>query len=47
MLLRLIENENTRKEYGKMARKNVDRYSPDKVMQQWINLFNELVKEVK
>lgn len=42
-LVYLLKNEITRKEMGLKARANVQRYSKDKVMKQWICLFNHLV----
>lgn len=39
----LIENEEIRKEMGKKARINVKRFAEDVIMQQWIQLFNELL----
>lgn len=43
-LLGLMKNENLRIKMGKEAKDNSSRYSLEKIMQQWINLFNELVK---
>lgn len=40
----LIENQNTRKEMGIKARKNIKRYSPDIIMNQWDLLFKNLLK---
>lgn len=39
----LIENEEKRKEMGKKARINVRRFAEDTIMQQWIQLFNNLL----
>lgn len=39
----LIQNEEKRKNMGKKAHQNIARYSKDKVMLQWKNLFEELV----
>lgn len=41
----LIENEEKRKEMGQNATINIQRYSVDKVMKLWINLFKELHAE--
>ncbi len=40
----LIENPDMLKTFGKKARKNVLRYSRDKVMHQWVDLFDSLTK---
>jgi len=39
----LIENDELRKDMGNMASINVQRYSKDKIMNQWIGLFESLV----
>lgn len=39
----LIENEEKRKEMGKNAAKNIQRFSEEKVMKKWNDLFLELV----
>ena len=36
----LIENPSERKAYGQRARINIQRYSQDKIMKKWIDLFN-------
>lgn len=41
----LIENENIRKEMGRKARMNIERFKEEKIMQQWIRLFNNLLTE--
>ena len=41
----LIKNENQRKIMGKKAHENIARYSKEKVMLQWKNLFEELVNK--
>ena len=41
----LIKNENQRKIMGKKAHENIVRYSKEKVMLQWKNLFEELVNK--
>lgn len=41
----LIEHEDERISMGKKARENVKRFDKEKIMQQWIDLFNELTKE--
>lgn len=38
----LIENEEKRKSMGKNAAQNIQRFSEDKVMQKWLDLFAEL-----
>lgn len=40
----LIENENSRKEMGKNAIRNIQRFSEDKVMKKWNDLFLELTQ---
>lgn len=40
----LIEHEEERKAFGKKAKENVKRYSPENVMPQWEKLFEELIK---
>lgn len=40
----LIIDEEKRKLFGKNARKNIQRYSQDKIMNQWKELFEELVR---
>ena len=39
----LIVDEKKRKLFGNNARKNVQRFSQEKIMTQWKNLFEELV----
>ncbi len=39
----LIKDEHIRKEMGKMASKNIERFSVEKIMNQWKALFEELV----
>ncbi len=41
----LIENEPLRKMMGVNARKNIQRYSKDVVMKQWVDLFELLLKQ--
>lgn len=41
----LIENEDLRKEMGKRAKINIQRYKEENIMEQWQNLFNELLSE--
>lgn len=38
----LIENEDIRKEMGRKARINIERFKEEKIMQQWIDLFNSI-----
>ncbi|MCA0133495.1 glycosyltransferase family 4 protein [Winogradskyella alexanderae] len=44
-LMTLIENKNLRKQMGERAQENIQRYSPDKIMQKWKLLFESLVQE--
>ena len=44
-LLTLIENEKTRKQMGQEAYIMSERYSCKNIMQEWINLFNTLIKK--
>lgn len=46
-ICRLIEDEDLRKEMGQNGRKNICRYSREKIMQQWVDLFESLVKGKK
>ena len=41
----LIENEDIRKEMGKQAKINIQRYKEENIMRMWQNLFNELLSE--
>jgi glycosyltransferase involved in cell wall biosynthesis len=41
----LIENENSRKQMGKAASENIQRFSEEKVMQKWMDLFNKLTSK--
>ena len=41
----LIENEEKRKEFGKKARENSLRYEESKIMNQWKNLFENLIEK--
>ena len=43
-ICQLIENKELRKEMGIKARTNVQRFSQESIMNQWIQLFNSLVK---
>lgn len=40
----LITDQEKRKQFGKNAKKNIQRYSQDKIMNQWKELFQELVR---
>ena len=40
----LIENEDVRKEMGRKARINVERFKIENIAKQWDNLFQELIK---
>ena len=44
-ICRLIENENLRKQIGKNAAINIQRYKLDNIMEQWDRLFKELTRE--
>ena len=44
-ICKLIEDEQLRKEMGRKAAINIQRYNLDNIMQQWDNLFKELIKE--
>jgi glycosyltransferase involved in cell wall biosynthesis len=46
-LLKLMYDENLRKNIGKQAAKNIQRFSPDRVFKMWDNLFEELEKGKK
>lgn len=41
----LIENEEERKAFGKKAKQNVKRYSPENIMPQWEKLFKDLTSQ--
>lgn len=41
----LIENDALRKEMGNAARRNIQRYNKDIIMQEWISLFNSLISK--
>lgn len=41
----MIEHENVRKEMGKKAAENVQRFSESRIMEQWERLFNSLISE--
>jgi glycosyltransferase involved in cell wall biosynthesis len=42
-IIRLIENREDRMKMGKMAKKNVSRFSSRKIMPIWNDLFKELI----
>ena len=42
-LLKLMYDENLRKNFGKEAIKNVKKFNPDKIFEMWDDLFEELV----
>lgn len=44
-ICKLIEDENLRKEMGRKAAINIQRYSLDNIMQQWDHLFKEVIRE--
>ena len=39
----VIENEELRRKMGKVAIRSSQRYKSDKIMPQWIKLFNEII----
>lgn len=41
----LIKNESERKAFGKRAKENISRYSPNNIMPQWEKLFHELINK--
>ena len=41
----LIINKEKRKFFGKNARKNIERFSQDKIMEKWKNLFENLLEK--
>lgn len=45
-IIYLIEHEQVRQTMGSNARKNIQRYSPNVVMQQWVQLFEKYVPKV-
>jgi len=45
-ICRLIADEPLRRRLGENARRNVQRFSRDAIMQQWEDLFNKLTKEL-
>lgn len=44
-ICKLIENEELRKEMGRKASINIQRYSLDNIMRQWDQLFKEVIRE--
>ena len=44
-ICRLIEDEQLRKEMGRKAAQRIQRFTIDRIMQQWDQLFQELVKK--
>lgn len=44
-ICKLIDNKTLRKEMGKKAAINIQRYNIDNIMLQWDNLFKEIIKE--
>lgn len=46
-ICKVIENEDLRKELGKNAKKNIQRFSQEAVMNQWEELFVSLIKNKK
>ena len=45
-ICRLIADEPLRRQFGENARRNVQRFSHDAIMQQWEELFDKLTKEL-
>lgn len=43
-ICRLIENQELRKRFGGNARQNIQRFSKDKIMMKWDNLFHDLIQ---
>lgn len=43
-ICKVIEDENLRKKLGTNAKKNIQRFSQDAIMQQWQDLFHSLIK---
>ena len=41
----LIENAELRKEMGKLAKDYIIKYSTERIMAMWVNLFNELCEK--
>lgn len=46
-ICKLIENKDLRTTMGRKARENILRFSREKVMQQWVDLFDSLIKGEK
>lgn len=44
-LIFLMNNEKKRKEFSISARENVKKFSQDKIMEKWINLFSSIIKK--
>ncbi len=44
-LMTLIEDKDLRKQMGERAQVNIQRYAPDKIMQQWKSLFESVLQE--
>lgn len=42
MVLFLIEHDDVRKEMGRKARKNIQRFNLDEIMEKWMKLFDEI-----
>ena len=43
-ICKIIEDENLKKRLGTNAKKNIQRFSQDAIMQQWQDLFHSLIK---
>lgn len=41
----LMSNQDLRKQMGEEARKNIQRFSPEKIMPQWDDLFKTVLEE--
>ncbi len=46
-LIKLMQEEKLRKEMGKTAKLNAQKFTPENVMKQWIELFNKLKNDKK
>lgn len=44
-ICRLIEDEPLRRQFGRQAQRNIQRFSKDMVMEQWKRLFDQLIKD--
>ena len=44
-ICRLIEDEQLRKEMGRKAAQNIQRFTIERIMQQWDHLFQEIIRK--